>query len=634
MQRISLPTQREHAPDFPRDFAWVNTDRSLSFKNDLKGNVVVLDFWTYCCINCMHILPDLEYIEHKYAGQPLMVIGVHSAKFDNESDQQNIQTACARYDIAHPVIVDKNHRIWSEYGVRAWPTLMVIDPEGRIVGTLSGEGNRDILDAVVYSLLEEGREQGTLASAPPTYNRTGRVPSASGLAFPGKIIADPSGQYLFISDSNHDRIIIADTSRNVTAIAGSGQKGQADGSFAAAQFDNPQGLAYDPAAQILYVADTDNHLIRRLDLQAQTVETISGTGRQVYDRTGGGFGRTQGLNSPWDLALYNGILYIAMAGPHQLWNLDTNTLQAQAWVGSGNEDIHDGTGLYAALAQPSGLARKGDWLYFADSEVSAIRKVNLKTREVETLIGSGLFDFGDRDGALRQALLQHPLGVAIYGDDILVADTYNHKVKRIREQAGTIETIAGTEEPQLIASNNGELSLYEPGGLAVHGDALYIADTNHDRIIEYNLKNNTWHELTLHGLQAQEMNHMAWSDVKLQTVPYTSGSDITLQLSANFADGIHLNKEAPINYSLMATGNSQQPLEGLAPAGVLPAEIRLPASFINSEFEYHLLLSIAYCTDGNQSLCVPVDLMWRLNFVKDNSAADVFPLTTRVEPVM
>ncbi|MFZ5434123.1 MAG: hypothetical protein ACOZB3_10160, partial [Calditrichota bacterium] len=348
----------------------------------------------------------------------------------------------------------------------------------------------------------------------------------------------------------------------------------------------------------------------------------------------GGIGRAQGLNSPWDLALYDGILYIAMAGPHQLWILDTKTLQAQAWVGSGNEDIHDGTGLYAALAQPSGIARKGDWLIFADSEVSAIRKVNLKTREVETLIGSGLFDFGDRDGALRQALLQHPLGVALYGDDILVADTYNHKVKRIREQAGTIQTIAGTGEPQIIASNSGELSLYEPGGLAVRGDMLYIADTNHDRIIEYNLKNNSWREFTLHGLQAHEMSRMAWSDLPLQTVPYTPGSDVTLQLTANFADGIHLNKEAPINYSLMAAGNTQKPLEGLAPAGNLPIAIRIPSTSLDSRHEYHLLLSIAYCTDGNQSLCVPVDLMWRLNFVNDNTATNTVPLTTRVEPVM
>ena len=169
MPRIELPKQRLRAPEFPREFAWVNTDRPLFVHDDLKGNVVVLDFWTYCCINCMHILPDLEYIEEKYAGQPVVVIGVHSAKFDNEGDRDNILTACQRYDIAHPVIVDENHRIWSEYTVNSWPTLMVVDPEGRVVGSLSGEGNRETLDAVVVSRLEEGKEKGPLAAAPPKY---------------------------------------------------------------------------------------------------------------------------------------------------------------------------------------------------------------------------------------------------------------------------------------------------------------------------------------------------------------------------------------------------------------------------------------------------------------------------------
>ena len=366
MQRIDLPKQRVRAPEFPSSFAWVNTDRPLFIHKELKGNVVVLDFWTYCCINCMHILPDLEYIEQKYADKPVVVIGVHSAKFDNEGDQENILTACQRYDIAHPVVVDENHQIWSEYTVNSWPTLMIVDPEGRVVGSLSGEGNREALDAVVYSLLEEGKEKGTLVAAPPVWERKSRVPSASGLAFPGKVLAEPSGKYLFISDSNHDRIIVADTEGNVQAIAGSGKKGQADGAFARAEFDNPQGMAYDPTSNVLYVADTDNHLIRKLDLNSKSVETISGTGQQVYDRMGGGKGREQGLNSPWDLALVDNKLYIAMAGPHQLWTLDLATRVAQAWVGSGREDIIDSPGTSAALAQPSRIVRKGDWLYFAD----------------------------------------------------------------------------------------------------------------------------------------------------------------------------------------------------------------------------------------------------------------------------
>jgi DNA-binding beta-propeller fold protein YncE len=607
MHRITLPTQRERAPEFPSAFAWVNTDHPLRIGHELKGRVVVLDFWTYCCINCMHVLPDLEYLEREYAGQPIAVVGVHSAKFDNEGDRQNIATACARYNIAHPIIVDEQHRIWSDYGVRSWPTLVIIDPQGRVVGTLSGEGNRDILDAVVHSLLEEGREKGTLAAGPPEFQRQGRVPSASGLAFPGKVLAEPSGKLVFISDSNHDRIIIADPAGRVLAIAGSGQLGMADGSFEQAEFHNPQGLAYDVASNSLYVADTDNHFIRKLDLNKKTVETIAGTGEQVFDRTGGGIGRAQGLNSPWDLALDGNTLYIAMAGSHQLWTLDLTTLQAQAWVGSGGEDIEDGTGLRANLAQPSGLALAGDWLYFADSEVSAVRKVNRKTRKVETLIGQGLFDFGDRTGKLKQALLQHPLGVAVSGNDLLVADTYNHKIKRISEAQDEISTLA----------SDGTLSLYEPGGLSVRGDSLYIADTNHDRVLVYDLAGGAWHEFRLQGLQTMAARNMDTANVAVQEIAITPGRDLILKLNADFPAGIHLNRDAPINYTFLPVDNqSNGALEGLVKSGSLPVEITIPAAKLEIGKDYLTTLSLAYCTEGNQSLCVPVSLMWRLHLMR------------------
>jgi thiol-disulfide isomerase/thioredoxin len=620
MHRITLPTSRERAPEFPSAFAWVNTDRPLRLGHELKGRVVVLDFWTYCCINCMHILPDLEYLEREYAGQPIAVVGVHSAKFDNEGDKQNIATACARYNIAHPVIVDEQHRIWSDYGVRSWPTLVIIDPQGRIVGTLSGEGNRNILDSVVHSLLEEGREKGTLAAGPPEFQRQGRVPSASGLAFPGKVLADPSGKFVFISDSNHDRVIIADPAGHVLAIAGSGRLGMADGSFDEAEFHNPQGLAYDAASNTLYVADTDNHLIRKLDLNKNTVVTVAGTYEQVYDRTGGGIGRAQGLNSPWDLALTGNTLYIAMAGSHQLWTLDLSTLQAKAWVGSGGEDIEDGTGLRANLAQPSGLALKDGWLYFADSEVSAVRKVNLKTREVHTLIGQGLFDFGDRTGKLKQALLQHPLGVAVSGNDILVADTYNHKIKRISEAQDDISTLTG------------DLSLYEPGGLSAKGDSLYIADTNHDRVLVYDLTGGAWHEFRLQGLQTMAARNMDTTNVSVQEIAVLPGRDVILKLSADFPAGIHLNRDAPINYTFLPVENqSNGALEGLAKSSSLPVEITIPAASLEIGKDYLTTLSLAYCTDGNQSLCVPVLLMWRLHLMRGGDGLPVV-LKSPVKP--
>jgi thiol-disulfide isomerase/thioredoxin len=635
MPRIDLPKQRVRAPEFPREFAWVNTNRPLFIQNDLKGCVVVLDFWTYCCINCMHVLPDLEYIEHKYEGQPVMIVGVHSAKFDNEGDKDHILEACQRYNVAHPVIVDENHEIWSQYGVNSWPTLMVIDPEGRIVGSLSGEGNRAALDAVIHSLLEEGQQKGTLAAAPPKFERKSRVPSASGLAFPGKILAESGGKYLFISDSNHDRVIVSSPGGNVIAIAGSGRKGQADGAFPQAEFDNPQGMAFDASANVLYVADTDNHLIRKLDLNAKTVTTISGTGEQVYDREGGGSGRNQGLNSPWDLALVDGQLYIAMAGPHQLWVLDLTTGVAKAWVGSGREDILDSPGLSAALAQPSGMIQKGDWLYWADSEVSAVRRVNIKTRKVETLVGTGLFDFGDKDGDFGDALFQHPLGVTVYGDDILVADTYNSKIKRLDENSHRVSTIAGDGHPQAIASATGELSLYEPGGLSARGDTLYIADTNHDGVVVYDLKNGTWHELTLKGLRVETARHMETANVPVKEVRVKPGSDLTLRIGANFAKGIHLNREAPINYAFTPSANDSGDgaVEGIAKYNQFPVEFTVPAAAVRIGETYQTMVSIAYCTDENEGLCVPVTLNWRLKLNADPTASDVVELTESIQPM-
>lgn len=626
MPRPDLPMSRVRAPEFPRDFAWVNTDRPLYMQNELKGRVVVLDFWTYCCINCMHILPDLEYIEHKYANDPVVVIGVHSAKFDNESDQKNILTACQRYDIGHPVVVDEQHRIWSEYGVQAWPTIAVVDAEGRVVGQLSGEGNREVLDGVIAALLDEGREKGILASGPPEYKRNSRVPAASGLAFPGKVLA--TSDHVFIADSNHDRIVIADSSGKVISIAGSGDKGQTDGAFADASFDNPQGMAYDAAKQLLYVADTDNHLIRKLDLQAKSVTSISGTGVQVYDRLGGGVGTAQGLNSPWDLVLEGNTLYIAMAGPHQIWTLDLPSGVARAWAGSGREDIIDGTGTRsAALAQPSGLALNGEWLYFADSEVSAVRRVNTKTTEVQTLIGSGLFNFGDQVGSFSKTLLQHPLGVAIYNGDVLVADTYNHKVKRLKVADKQASDLIGTGNSDKNSESPVQLSLYEPGGLSVNGDWLYIADTNHDRIIRASLKDNSWTEFSLTGLKSMESATMKHDAEANATVSFVKGQSLTLLLSAMLPSGMHLNREAPLAYAV--TGNGA-PIEGLAAKPELPVRVTIPANQLKSGDNLAAMLSLAYCTDENSGLCVPVSVGWKIALQESNDAPGEAELSIKI----
>lgn len=484
---MSMP----EAPEFPEGLPWLNTERPLRMREELRGRVVILDFWTYCCINCMHVLPDLEYLEKKYAQDPVVIIGVHSNKYTNEADPRNIREAVLRYNITHPVVVDDDHLIWGMYGVSAWPTLMVIDSTGHIIGALPGEGHRDELDRLIAALLELGHEQETLAPGPLALKPETPHPASSGLLFPGKVLADPSGHRLFIADSNHNRIIMTDWEGEILGFFGSGVEGFRDGSYEDTRFHHPQGLAlYDNA---LYIADTENHAVRRADLIGFHVDTILGNGMIGYDRRGGHRGREQLLNSPWDVAFLNGKLYIAMAGLHQIWECDLQSGTAHDVIGTGRENITDNIAQKAALAQPSGLAVGNGRLYFADSETSAIRVFDPQTDHVETLVGKGLFTFGDVDGSTGQALLQHPLGVAASGRHLYVADTYNHKIRHIDLTSGIVSTVAGNGHPGRNMAD--ELQLYEPGGVSVAGNNLFIADTNNDRIIHFWLDTGAWREV-------------------------------------------------------------------------------------------------------------------------------------------
>lgn len=480
---------RVRAPELEGGAGWLNVDRPLRLA-DLKGKVVLLDFWTYCCINCMHVIPDLKRLEAKYPRE-LVVIGVHSAKFLNEREADNIRQAILRYEIAHPVVNDQHFRIWRSYGVRAWPTLVLIDPEGYVASAVSGEGHYDRLDQAIVAILAHYDPLGKIDRSPLTFALEAEKggPGApapfrveTGLAFPGKVLADTAGGRLFIADSNHNRIVVADLNGKVLDVAGSGAVGKDDGAFEQATFDHPQGMALSEDGTILYVADTENHLLRALDLKARRVRTLAGTGAQARGGNASGEGTAAALNSPWDLVRVGETLYIAMAGPHQIWSLHLKTLRTEAYAGSGREEILDGPRRQAALAQPSGITTTGSSLYFADSEVSAVRAVDLgPPEEVKTLVGRGLFEFGDQDGKGEAVRLQHPLGVAHHQGKIYVADTYNHKVKVLDPATREVRTLLGGERG-LQDGVEKEARFYEPGGLSVSGGKLYIADTNNHRI--------------------------------------------------------------------------------------------------------------------------------------------------------
>ncbi len=427
---------RVRAPELTGGRGWLNTDKPLSLAA-LKGKVVLLDFWTYGCINCIHIIPDLKRLEHKYPNQ-LVVIGVHSAKFENEKDTENIRRIILRYDLEHPVYNDADYKVWQSYGVRAWPTQVLIDPAGYVIGAVSGEGNYERIDQVVAKVVDEFRKRGELNEEPLQLTleraKVGDLP----LAFPGKILADAKGDRLFIADSNHNRIVVTKLDGSLIETIGTGAAGSADGAFSKASFYRPQGMALD--GDSLYVADTENHLIRRVDLKMKSVQTVAGTGQQAHDYFRQGPARTIELSSPWDLQLVDRQLYITMAGTHQVWKLDLDKQEVSTFAGSGREARQDGALLEAGFAQPSGITSDSGRLYVADSESNIIRAIDIAHGRVETLVGGDLFDFGDVDGHGDDVRLQHPLGVAALGDKVLIADTYNHKIKELDANTRAVKT--------------------------------------------------------------------------------------------------------------------------------------------------------------------------------------------------
>ncbi|RME24521.1 MAG: hypothetical protein D6800_08595, partial [Candidatus Zixiibacteriota bacterium] len=429
------------APDFPAHLNWLNTDHPLSL-HELRGKLVLLDFWTFCCINCMHVIPDLKKLEEEFP-EELVVIGVHSAKFKNEQDTKAIRQAILRYEVTHPVINDYRMEVWQQYAVSAWPTLVLINPEGRIIGYHSGEGIYEPFAAEIRRAIDYFDSKGTLDRSPLKFTLEKAHVTPGALSFPGKVKSDRAGRRLVISDSNHNRVIVTDLEGNIIAIIGSGRIGQDDGLFATAGFNHPQGTWLD--GDSLYIADTENHLIRLADLTTGVVTTLFGTGKQARRYNVSGTGREVALNSPWDVVGRDGRLYIAMAGSHQIWVADLHTREVAPFAGSAREDIIDGPRARAALAQTSGLVIHGNRLYFVDSETSSVRSVDLSPAgEVKTLVGHGLFDFGDIDGDFFTARLQHPLGVTYYDGKLYVADTYNSKIKVIDLDKETVSTLSGS----------------------------------------------------------------------------------------------------------------------------------------------------------------------------------------------
>jgi len=613
------------APDFPVGLDWLNVPEPLSM-TQLRGKVVLLDFWTYGCINCIHVIPDLKRLEAEFPDE-LVVIGVHSAKFANEGETENIRYIVKRYGVVHPVVNDRNFVIWQMYGVRAWPTFMLIDPQGKVLGYYSGEGVYEAMQPVIAGMIAEFDAKGMIDRTPLrlTPEQARRAPSL--LAFPSKVLADARGGRLFIADTSHNRVIVADLETYaVQQVIGSGAAGLRDGAFAEAAFNWVHGLSLGADGETLYVADTGNHAVRAVDLRNGTVRTIAGTGQQNRDwrnRLRGGAALETALNSPWDVHYQDGVVYIAMAGPHQLWRLDLATGQVAPFVGSGREGIVDGALLESELAQPSGIVGAEGVLYFADAESSAIRKVDLRAERVQTIVGTGLFDFGDVDGIGDAVRLQHALGLTLGANgELYVADTYNHKIKVIDPDKRESRTLLGDGAG---FRDGASPQFWEPGGISYANGKLYVADTNNDAIRVVDLATKTVSTVVFPNPERLAMTTPAapadetppedffGTIVRLPPLVAARGnSQIVLNIA--LPEGYKQNDQAPFtlrfynNTPVARVAAADNNLSLITP----PMPVRMPVTLSEGEALVTLDAAIFYCEAVNETLCFPAFIRFEL----------------------
>ncbi|HEY3250989.1 MAG TPA: thioredoxin-like domain-containing protein [Ignavibacteria bacterium] len=611
------------APDFPQGLEWLNTDKPISLK-DLKGKIVLLDFWTYCCINCMHIIPDLHKLEEKYKNE-LVIVGVHSAKFLTERGTENIRQAILRYEIEHPVINDKDFEVWESYTANAWPTLVLIDPKGKVIGTTSGEGVYELFDPIISEIIKTYDKDNVLDRTPLIkFTLEKDKAPKSILSYPGKIAADPVTGRLFITDSNNNRILVLLVNESgdgviVEEVIGTGKQGLKDGSYNESEFFKPQGIAFNNGK--LYIADTENHLIREVDLITKQVSTIAGLVRE--DFSGGYQSKNYGiisgkanetaLNSPWDIVVVGNDLFIAMAGAHQIWKLDLKTNQIGTYAGSGRENIVDGSFETSALAQTSGITTDGLKLYFADSEVSAVRLADLNPNgRVKTIVGMGLFDFGDIDGVGDKVRLQHPLGIVYNPADNLlyVADTYNNKIKTVNTGTREAKTYSGTG---FAGNRDGgeEAQFNEPSGLTILNGKIYVTDTNNHllRVIDMATKQVKTLRITNPDKLSASMRSSGKNKkaemIRLEEVSLSNG-ETKIKFNFTLPEGYHINPEALPQVAVTspdgAVENTEREINTETGTFEVPLKITGAGGTVNIE------VLIYYCETEKEGVCKFKDL--------------------------
>lgn len=587
---------------------WFNVERPLEV-SDLKGRIVLLDFWTYACVNCAQTLQQIKEWEKQF-GSKLVVIGVHSGKFENEKNFAEIKKAIIRNDITHPVINDSNLRIWNSFEVKAWPTLVLLNPNGNVEKVYVGESEAEQAKSGIKRLIAKYKYELNRSPLPMALEKTsidGNV-----LSFPTKLEYAADFSYkshhtpaLFISNTGKNNILVTSLSGDVMIKIGSGSVGMEDGSFDVASFNAPQGLLY--RAGKLYVADTGNHALREIDFKTGKVTTLVGSGQRgsVLSDQEIIEARSFELTSPTELEFFPNLdnIVIANSGTHQLLSYSVNKGTITLLAGSGAEGISDGKYPNNSLAQTADLSVFNKKLYFLDSESSSLRVLD-EAGEIKTLVGKGLFDFGLKNGDRNEALMQHPLGLMVDDTGAYISDSFNHVIRKYDLTSGNLSLIAGSKKSGNNLGSSGSTEFDQPEGIVSVLNNFYIADANNNRIVVLNRGNFSSSLLdVMPPLKLPKEGFVQYLPnlKKLPDLAVKADAEITVKIDVK--SGLKINEMGPSFINLLEiAGDEQVNLIAVADwREIKNKTLKFPQ--LSSKKNYVLQGVIYYCEDKPNSLC-------------------------------
>lgn len=460
--------------EFPNSLEWLNAPPQTLAQ--ARGRIALVAVVSPGSAWCQNVIEQVRRLQGRHP-EKLRAFVVLCAKFDAERDTRLLGQWVSRLDIGLPVAHDPAFAFWQAMELRVWPTVLVLDIDGRLHEMVVGDERGQELEEAVAGLLDQHEGLMVSGEAPVFSRQQPRMP----LRFPTALTVVENS--LFVADGGNHRVLECAFDGRILRQFGSGNADLLDGRSGEAAFRRPAGLAQ--LRDALFVTDAGNHALRRISLHDGDVVTVLGTGR-AGSTEGGSCREAQryALDLPIGICAMQQRLYIANSAANQILELDLGQRELSVLVGSGVLALQDGEARAAALAQPTGLCASGQALFCADSAASAIRSIQPSSRQVSTLVGSGPFEFGNVDGPRTQARLQCPMALATdpASATLWIADTYNHALRCLRFGGDEVGTLAVS------------VRLHHPMGIAVGAGYLWVANTHAHEVLRVDIASGeAWH---------------------------------------------------------------------------------------------------------------------------------------------